>query len=125
MHHFQNCPLALAAALAAFLAAAPAAAQDFYAGKSIELLIGAPPGGGYDIYGRVVARHIGRHIPGNPSIVPKNMPGAGSARAAGFIANIAPKDGTVIAIIMPGAIIGPMLDPKAEKLFDPTQVDRK
>ena len=102
--------------------ALPAAAQDFYAGKSIELLVGAPPGGGYDIYGRVVARHIGRHIPGKPNIVPKNMPGAGSARAAGFIAKIAPKDGTVIANIMPGAIIGPMLDPKAEKLFDPTVI---
>ncbi|MGH6770134.1 MAG: Bug family tripartite tricarboxylate transporter substrate binding protein [Xanthobacteraceae bacterium] len=97
-------------------------AADFYAGKSIELLIGAPPGGGYDIYGRVVARHISRHIPGNPTIVPKNMPGAGSARAAGFIANIAPKDGTVIANIMPGAVIGPVLDPKAKKLFDPTKI---
>jgi tripartite-type tricarboxylate transporter receptor subunit TctC len=112
---------ALATALAAF-AAAPAAAQDFYAGRSIELLIGAPPGGGYDIYGRVVARHIARHIPGKPNIVPKNMPGAGSARAAGFIANIAPKDGTVIANIMPGAVIGPMLNPKIEKLFDPNKV---
>jgi tripartite-type tricarboxylate transporter receptor subunit TctC len=117
-------PIVLSATLTALsaLAAAPAAAQDFYAGKSIELLVGAPPGGGYDIYGRVVARHIGRHIPGNPSIVPKNMPGAGSARAAGFIAKIAPKDGTVIANIMPGAVIGPLLDPKTEKLFDPTQV---
>jgi tripartite-type tricarboxylate transporter receptor subunit TctC len=108
------------AALAMF--ATPGSAQDFYAGKSVELLIGAPPGGGYDIYGRVVARHISRHIPGHPNIVPKNMPGAGSARAAGFIANIAPKDGTVIANIMPGAVIGPMLDPKIEKLFDPTKV---
>src|SRR5262249_6827892 len=97
---------AILAALAAF--ASPAAAQDFYAGRSIELLIGAPPGGGYDIYGRVVARHIGRHIPGSPNIVPKNMPGAGSARAAGFIANVAPKDGTVIANIMPGAVMDPM-----------------
>src|SRR5262245_64856800 len=114
-------PIALAAVLAASIAA-PAAAQDFFAGRSIELLIGAPPGGGYDIYGRVVARHIGRHIPGNPNIVPKNMPGAGSARAAGFIANLAPKDGTVIANIMPGAVMDPMLDPKTERLFDPTQV---
>src|SRR5215510_6024285 len=93
-------PIMLAAALVA-VAPLHAAAQDFYAGRSIELLIGAPPGGGYDIYGRVVARHIGRHIPGAPNIVPKNMPGAGSARAAGFIANVAPKDGTVIANIMP------------------------
>jgi tripartite-type tricarboxylate transporter receptor subunit TctC len=111
-------------AVAAVLAftASSAAAQDFFAGKTIDLMVGAPPGGGYDIYGRIVARHLGRHIPGNPNIVPKNMPGAGSARAAGFIAKIAPKDGTVIANIMPGAVIGPLLDPKTEKLFDPTEV---
>jgi tripartite-type tricarboxylate transporter receptor subunit TctC len=116
--------LVLSATLAAPTAISPipASAQDFFAGRSIDLLVGAPPGGGYDIYGRAVARHIGRHIPGNPNIVPKNMPGAGSARAAGFISNIAPKDGTVIANIMPGAIMDPMLDPKAERLFDPTRV---
>jgi tripartite-type tricarboxylate transporter receptor subunit TctC len=113
--------IAFAVTLAALLPA-PASAQNFYAGKSIELLVGAPPGGGYDIYGRVVARHIGRHIPGNPNIVPKNMPGAGSAVAAGHIAKRAPKDGTVIANIMPGAVIGPLLDPQAPKLFDPTAV---
>jgi tripartite-type tricarboxylate transporter receptor subunit TctC len=123
MLRFRACPTILSSILLAYAAATvPAAAQDFYAGKSIELLVGAPPGGGYDIYGRVVARHIGRHIPGKPNVIPKNMPGAGSARAGGFIAKIAPKDGTVIANLMPGAIIGPMLDPKAEKLFDPTQV---
>src|SRR5499427_9820284 len=99
-----------------------AAAGDYYAGKSIDLLVGAPPGGGYDIYGRAVARHIGRHIPGNPTVIPKNMPGAGSARAAGFVSTIAPKDGTVIAAITPGAVMGPILDEKSETLFDPTKV---
>jgi tripartite-type tricarboxylate transporter receptor subunit TctC len=95
---------------------------SFYKGKTVDLYIGYSAGGGYDIYARALARHMGRFIPGNPNIVPKNMPGAGSARAAGFISNIAPKDGTVIANIMPGAVIGPMLDPKVEKLFDPTKV---
>lgn len=109
-------------ALAVLPTAAPATAQDFYAGRSISLMIGAQPGGGFDIYGRVVARHISRHIPGNPTVIPKNMPGAGGARAAGYLANIAPKDGTVIANIMPGAVIGPLLNPKAEKLFNPTEV---
>jgi len=99
-----------------------ASAQDFYAGRTIDLLVGAPPGGGYDIYGRAVARHLARHIPGNPNIVPKNMPGAGSAIAAGFLSKVAPKDGTVIANIMPGAVIGPLLDPKVKKLFDPNAV---
>jgi tripartite-type tricarboxylate transporter receptor subunit TctC len=112
----------LIALCAMSLTSAPAPAADYFAGKSIDLLIGAPPGGGYDIYARVVGRHIGRHIPGQPTIVPKNMPGAGSARAAGFISTIAPKDGTAIAGIMPGAIMGPLLDEKAETLFDPTKV---
>jgi hypothetical protein len=101
---------------------APAGAADYFANKSIDLLIGAPPAGGYDIYARAVGRHIGRHIPGQPTVVPKNMPGAGSARAAGFISAIGPKDGTAIAAIMPGAVMGPLLDEKAEVLFDPTKV---
>jgi hypothetical protein len=107
---------------AAMLAVAPAAAAEYFAGKSIDLVIGAPPGGGYDIYARALARHYGRHIPGQPTIVSKNMPGAGSARAAGFISAVAPKDGTAIAAIMPGAVVGPLLDEKAEALFDPTKV---
>jgi tripartite-type tricarboxylate transporter receptor subunit TctC len=109
-------------AAAAALAITSAAAADYYAGKSIDLLIGAPPGGGYDIYARALARHYGRHIPGQPSIVAKNMPGAGSARAGGFISTVAPKDGTAVAAIMPGAVMGPLLDEKAEALFDPTKV---
>ena len=102
--------------------AASASAADFFAGKSVDLLIGAPPAGGYDIYARTLGRHLGRHIPGHPTIVAKNMPGAGSARVGGFISAIAPKDGTAIAALMPGAIIGQLLDPKAEALFDPTKV---
>jgi tripartite-type tricarboxylate transporter receptor subunit TctC len=111
-------------ALAAAIMLAPAlpSAADYYSGKSIDLLIGAPPGGGYDIYARALARHFGRHIPGQPNIVAKNMPGAGSARAAGFISAVAPKDGTAIAAITPGAVMGPLLDEKAEALFDPTKV---
>src|SRR6195256_4543239 len=113
----------LAGLIALAALATPAAAHDYYAGKSIDLLIGAPPGGGYDIYARALARHYGRHIPGQPTIVSKNMPGAGSARAAGFISTVAPKDGTAIAAIMPGAVMGPLLDEKAEALFDPTKVN--
>src|SRR5499426_50853 len=112
----------LAALIASAALATSAAAGDYYAGKSIDLLIGAPPGGGYDIYARALARHYARHIPGQPTIVAKNMPGAGSARAAGFISTMAPKDGTAIAAIMPGAVMGPLLDEKAEALFDPTKV---
>ncbi len=86
IHSFPG-PIALAAL--AMLGLPSASASDYYAGKSIDLLIGAPPGGGYDIYARALARHYGRHIPGQPTIVAKNMPGAGSARAAGFISTVA------------------------------------
>jgi tripartite-type tricarboxylate transporter receptor subunit TctC len=112
----------VATAAAAALPAVPAAAADFFAGKSIDLLIGAPPAGGYDIYARALARHYGQNIPGKPNIIAKNMPGAASARAAGYLSTIAPKDGTSIAALMPGAIMGPLLDEKAEVLFDPTKV---
>ena len=114
--------LAFAPALAASLFATPSLANDYYAGKTIELLVGAPPGGGYDIYARTVARHFGRHIPGNPTIVVKNMPGAGSAKAAQYIQGIAPKDGTSLAGVMPGAIMGPLLDDRTAPMFDPTKV---
>ena len=75
--------------------------DQFYKGKSIDLMIGYPPAGSNDVYARLVGRHLGKHIPGNPTIVPKNMPGAGSFLALGHVYNIAPKDGTVIGIGAP------------------------
>jgi tripartite-type tricarboxylate transporter receptor subunit TctC len=102
--------------------AAPAAAADYYAGKTIELVVGGDAGGGYDIYARTVARHITRHIPGNPTLIVKNMPGAGSTRAGIFISTVAPKDGSSLGALMPGAIIGPLLDEKPNLQFDPTKV---
>src|SRR5882672_12272549 len=102
--------------------AAPAAAADSYAGKTIELVVGGDAGGGYDIYARAVARHLAGRIPGNPTIVVKNMPGAGSTRAGIYISTIAPKDGTSIGALMPGAIIGPLLDDKPNLQFDPAKV---
>src|SRR5262245_36252634 len=111
-----------AAAATAALGAAPALAQDYYAGRTIEFIVGGDTGGGYDIYARAVARHLGRHIPGNPNIVVKNMPGAGSTRAGIYIATVAPKDGISIGAMMPGAIIGPLLEDKPITQFDPTKV---
>jgi tripartite-type tricarboxylate transporter receptor subunit TctC len=116
---------AAGAALALSLAPAatpPATAAEFYAGKSIDFEVGADVGGGYDIYARTLARHMAQHIPGNPTIVVKNMPGAGSGRTALFISNVAPKDGATLGALMPGAIIGPLLDDKVETQFDPTKV---
>jgi len=113
---------ALVSTLATTLAALPAVAADYYAGKTIELVVGGDAGGGYDIYARAVARHLTRHIPGNPPVVVKNMPGAGSTRAGMYISTVAPKDGTSLGAMMPGAIIGPLLDEKPNLQFDPTKV---
>ncbi len=110
-------------AIAAFGVVAPprARAADYYAGRSIEMVIGADVAGGYDIYARAVARFMGRHIPGNPAILPRNMPGAGSALAGAHVFRVAPKDGTVIGALMPGAVMGRLLDEKATDLFDPVK----
>jgi tripartite-type tricarboxylate transporter receptor subunit TctC len=95
------------------LAATPALAADpvaqFYAGKQIDLVIGSSAGGGYDTYARLVARYLGRYIPGNPAIVPQNMPGAGSNKAGGYIYSMAPKDGTAIGAVFPGIILQPLI----------------
>jgi tripartite-type tricarboxylate transporter receptor subunit TctC len=84
--------------------AAPARAQtpeEFYKGKTIDFVIGYPTGGSNDVWGRLVGRHIGNHIPGRPNVVPKNMPGAGSFLAVNQIFNVLPRDGTVIGIAAP------------------------
>ena len=87
--------------LALIAAPLPAAAQEgFYAGKTVNLYIGSGAGGGYDLYGRVVARHLSRHIKGNPNVVASNMPGAGSIVMTNFMYSAAPKDGTAIGIPM-------------------------
>lgn len=91
-------------ALIVLLTGAPASGQspeDFYRGKTIDVVIGFGAGGGNDAYGRMLANHIGKHIPGRPNVVPKNMPGAGSFLAINHVYNVAPKDGTVIALGAP------------------------
>jgi tripartite-type tricarboxylate transporter receptor subunit TctC len=118
--------VAIAAATAACAALTlPPAAQaqsvaDFYKGKAVELLIGYSGGGGYDVYARLLARHMGRHIPGNPTIVPRNMPGAGSLVLANWLYNVAPKDGTAFGAIGRGTPFDPILGIGAAK-FDPTK----
>ena len=84
-------------------------AADFYKGKNVDLYIGYSAGGGYDVYARSLARHMGRFIPGNPTIVPKNMPGAGSLVLANWLYNVAPKDGTAFGIIGRGTGFDPLL----------------
>src|SRR6266404_8912841 len=87
-------PAALAFVVVSALPVRAQTVEEFYKGKTINLAIGFSVGGGYDLYARHLARHMGRHIPGNPAIVPQNMAGAGSLRAANFIYTAAPKDGT-------------------------------
>ncbi len=89
----------LVAALGFGTAAQADPIEEFYRGKTMRLLIGYGPGGGYDLYARLVAEFLPRHIPGNPTIVPQNMPGAGSFAAASFMAGAAPKDGTVLGAL--------------------------
>ncbi|HZT50484.1 MAG TPA: tripartite tricarboxylate transporter substrate-binding protein [Stellaceae bacterium] len=93
----RGCGAALALALAA-AAAAPAAAEDFYRGRTIDLQIGFGVGGTYDLYARAVAKWLGRHIPGEPTVVPRNMPGAGGLTAANYMYRVAPRDGTALAV---------------------------
>jgi tripartite-type tricarboxylate transporter receptor subunit TctC len=85
-------------ALAVVLSPMTAGAEDFYAGKSLEFLIGAAAGGGYDLPGRAIARHIERHVPGHPTIVVKNMGGASGLVMTNFLYNVAPRDGTAIGM---------------------------
>lgn len=109
-----RCGAALLALAALAMAPVPAAkAQDaaqFYSGKSIDLEIGYSVGGGYDLYARLVAQHLGDHIPGHPTIVPRNMEGAASLRLANYLYAAAPRDGTVIGAISRGAAFDPLLN---------------
>lgn len=103
---------------------APAQAQDpagFYKGKTITIVIGASAGGGYDTYGRLVARHIGKHIAGNPTVSPSNMPGASSIVAAAAIANTLPKDGTHVGAIYASAMLEPLLGDGSRLKYDPSK----
>jgi tripartite-type tricarboxylate transporter receptor subunit TctC len=98
---------ALATAASCIAGTAPSAAQDpaaFYRGKTMRIVVGFSSGGGYDVYARVLARHIGRYIPGNPTVVVQNMPGAASLKSVQYLTTGAPTDGTLITTFNPGLI---------------------
>lgn len=92
---------------------------DFYRGRNLTLVIGFSAGGGYDLYARILARHLGKHIPGQPNIVPQNREGAGSERAALYLYNAAPKDGSVIGTFSRGMTVAPLL---AKSPFNATRL---
>ena len=97
------------------LGARAAGVEEFYRGRSLSLIIGYSAGSGYDLYARLLGRFIGKYIPGNPAVIPQNMPGAGSLKAAMYLYSVAPKDGTVIATIGRSAPLEPLL---GEAQFD-------
>jgi tripartite-type tricarboxylate transporter receptor subunit TctC len=103
--------VAAALAPAGDVLAQPAA--DFYRGKTLTLIVGYSVGGGYDTYARVLARHMTKHIPGNPAIIVQNMPGAGSLRAANYLFSVAPKDGTVFGMFGRGLAMEPLIGTSA------------
>jgi tripartite-type tricarboxylate transporter receptor subunit TctC len=105
--------LVLAAALAPGGALLAQPAADFYRGKTLTLIVGYSVGGGYDTYARVLARYMAKHIPGNPTIVVQNMPGAGSLRSANYLFAVAPKDGTVFGMFGRGLAMEPLIGTSA------------
>ena len=108
--------LCVAVTLAAGAAKADAL-SDFYTGKTITVIVGADSGGGYDAQGRLMARHIGRFIPGAPNAIVQNMPGAGSLTAANYLYNVAPKDGTVMGLLQRGVFSAKFTNPQGVR-FD-------
>jgi tripartite-type tricarboxylate transporter receptor subunit TctC len=111
-----------AALLLALWLASPARADpvtDFYKGRTITLIVGYGVGGGYDLFARLMARHLGRHIPGNPTVVVQNMPGAGSLRATNFLYTVAPRDGTVIGSFARDMPLLAILRANPAATFDP------
>ena len=107
---------ALAVAIAASLTTAPAAAQDFYKGKTLTIVAGFTPGGGFDLNARLLARHIGRHIAGNPDVIVQNMPGAASLKSVLYLDTAAPRDGTVMGTFNFGQIGDSRMAPEKVKV---------
>ena len=115
----------IAASVAVALSlASPARAQsaeEFYRGRTVTILVGFTAGGGYDLYARLLGRHIGKHIPGNPTVVVQNMPGAGSMKATQYVYGVAAKDGLTLATVSRGMVTEPLLN-AASPGFDPVKL---
>jgi tripartite-type tricarboxylate transporter receptor subunit TctC len=109
--------VALAGAFLISAGIVAADAADFYQGKQLTIIVGSSSGGGYDTYARAISRHISRFLPGKPTVVVQNMPGAGSVKASNYLYNVAPKDGTAIAAVFSGIPAQPLIDPSGVK-FD-------
>ncbi len=111
---------AIASAILA-VAATPVLAQELYQGKTLTVLIGNTAGSGYDTYGRLIGKYMAQYLPGRPSVIAQNMPGAGSVKAADFMYSVAPKDGTVLGLVIPGALVDPLTSDPSKYRYDPTR----
>jgi tripartite-type tricarboxylate transporter receptor subunit TctC len=111
--------IATAVALVLTSSAHAQSVEEFYRGKTVTILVGFTAGGGYDLYARLLGRHIGRHIPGNPTVVVQNMPGAGSMKATQYVYGVASKDGLTLATVSRGMVTEPLLNAAN---FDPTKL---
>jgi tripartite-type tricarboxylate transporter receptor subunit TctC len=116
--------LTLVAVVAALLAGSAEAQSvaEFYKGKTLNLIVGGDVGGAHDLYARVFAKHYGRHLPGSPVIVVQNMQGASGVVAANHMANVAPKDGSVIAAIYPANVVQPLFESGDQIKYDPRKL---
>jgi tripartite-type tricarboxylate transporter receptor subunit TctC len=98
-------------------------ATPYYKGKTVTIVVGTSAGGGYDTYARLLARYLGKHLPGEPTVIVSNMPGAGSTIAAAYVARVAPKDGTFIAAPFAEELLDPILEDAADLNYDPSRVN--
>ena len=113
-----TCTLAIVVPLAAAPSTAQEDAAKFYKGRTVQAVVGYGPGSTFELYLRVLTRYIGKHIPGNPTVVVQQMPGAGSLKATNYLASVAPKDGSVFGMVNPVNTVEPLIDPKNSR-FDP------
>jgi len=117
-----RCAAALVAAALLVTAARADPVANFYGARQVNLIVGYGPGGGYDIYARLLARHLGRFIPGHPTVVVQNMPGAGSLRAVNYLYNVAPKDGSMLAMFARNMPLIGVLGGNSNVAFDPRRL---
>lgn len=110
--------------VSALLGTVPALAQsgDMFAGRTITIIVSSGAGGGHDIFARMLARYWPKYLPGAPTFIVQNMPGAGGARAAEYIATVAAKDGTAVSHVFPGAILSPLLEEGTKFRYDPARL---
>ncbi len=109
-HHAMLILSALMLLVAGWQSAVAQTVEELYRAKGLTIVVGYSPGGAYDVYARLLARHIGRQLPGNPNVIVQNMPSAGSLRAANYIWDQEPKDGTQIATFASGLPMQPLVD---------------